>query len=112
MRDALSSGAIRFEHLDAAQLVKHAYGLVTEGHRVSRRPMLSYVFAEPARRGDDVIPSDARARHRDEIAGFAAAVAGDEVEFVAASYREWLNHWPEDKALIEHKNRICRVFQI
>ncbi|MEG3155143.1 hypothetical protein [Sphingomonas sp. RB1R13] len=112
MRDALSSGAIRFEHLDAAQLVKHAYGLVTEGPRVSRRPILSYLFAEPATRGDVVIPSDAHVRHRDEIARFAAAVAGDEVEFVAASYREWLNHWPEGTVLIEHKNQLCRVFQI
>jgi hypothetical protein len=29
MRDALRSGEVRFHHLDAAQLVKHAFGLVT-----------------------------------------------------------------------------------
>jgi hypothetical protein len=33
VRDALRSGVLRYHHLDAAQLVKHAYGLVTEGRR-------------------------------------------------------------------------------
>ena len=32
-------------------------------------------------------------RHRDEISRFGKAVAGDEVAFHFASYREWLGTW-------------------
>jgi len=44
MRDALRSGEVRFHHLDAAQLVKHAFGLVTEARRLSRRTVLFYLY--------------------------------------------------------------------
>ena len=90
VRDALRSGALRFRHLDAAQLVKHAYGLVTEARRLGRAPMLVYLFAEPATlRGQPIPPAD-HARHRAEIADFAALAAGDEVLFASSSYRDWL----------------------
>jgi hypothetical protein len=79
-----------YRHLDATQLVKHAYGLVTEGRRIGRKPMLFYLFAEPMARGDQTIAADDHKRHRDEITNFAARVAGDEVSFGSASYREWL----------------------
>jgi hypothetical protein len=91
VRDALRSGTLCFRHLDAAQLVKHAYGLVTEGQRIGRKPMLYYLFAEPTARGGRPIAIDDRRRHRDEIADFAARVVGDEVSFGSASYREWLS---------------------
>ncbi|SEP49339.1 hypothetical protein SAMN02990966_07293 [Rhodospirillales bacterium URHD0017] len=52
MRDALRSGELCFRHLDAAHLVKHAFGLVTEAWRLSRRPVLFYFYAEPNERGD------------------------------------------------------------
>jgi hypothetical protein len=91
VRDALRSGALRYRHLDAAQLVKHAYGLVTEGHRIGRRPMLFYLFAEPIARGGCLITADDRQSHRAEIANFAARVVGDEVSFGSATYREWLS---------------------
>ena len=48
VRDAFRSGAFRYAHLDAAQLVKHAYGLVTQGRRSRLEPMVFYVFAEPS----------------------------------------------------------------
>ncbi|MGI4978064.1 MAG: hypothetical protein ACRYG6_14085 [Janthinobacterium lividum] len=86
VRDALRSGTLRPRHLDAAQLVKHAFGLVTEARRFAR----TRVLAEPAAlRGQPIPPAD-HARHRVEIADFAARVAGDEVLFTAASCREWL----------------------
>jgi hypothetical protein len=90
VRDALRSGELRYRHLDAAQLVKHAYGLVTEGRRFQRKPTLFYMFAEPTTRGGRTISADDFRRHRDEIADFAMRVAGDEVSFGSASYREWL----------------------
>jgi len=82
---------MRFAHLDATQLVKHAYGLVTDARRKGKRPSLVYLFAEPPR----VSASDV-ARHRDEIATFAEAVAGDEVSFHATSYWEWLATFPAE----------------
>lgn len=93
MRDGLRSGAVRFVHLDAAQLVKHALGLRTEARRQGKRPVLLYLFAEPTTRGTGAISPDVHARHRDEIARFADAVAGAEVVFAASSYREWLATW-------------------
>lgn len=93
MRDALRSGAIRFAYIDAAQLVKHAFGLVTDGRRLGKAPMLFYLFAEPASRGNVLIDASALVRHRAELATFAAAVQGDEVTFRAASYRDWLATW-------------------
>ncbi len=93
MRDTLRSGGVRFTHLDAAQLVKHAFGLVTEGRRIGKSPVLVYLYAEPAMRGSTVIASETLTRHRDEIASFADAVADAEVRFAACSYREWFEVW-------------------
>ncbi len=93
MRDRLRSKAASFVYLDAAQLVKHAFGLVTEGRRRDKAPVLLYVYAEPAHRGKITIPAEALACHRAEIATFATAVAGAEVRFAACSWREWLAIW-------------------
>lgn len=94
MRDALVSGRERFDFLDAAQLVKHAFGLVTQGRRKDKEPLLVYLFAEPEKRGEVSIPPAVFARHRAEIARFTAAVANAQVAFHAISYREWLKTWP------------------
>jgi hypothetical protein len=81
---------LRYRHLDAAQLMKHRYGLVTEGQRGGRKPVFFYLVAEPTAHGDRLIAADDHKRHRDEIADFAGRVVGDEVSFGSASYREWL----------------------
>lgn len=93
MRDGLRSGATTFRNLDAAQLVKHAFGLVTEGRRASKVPVLLYLYAEPQARGATPIPPADHARHRAEVQVFAAAVAGAAVRFASCSYREWLAGW-------------------
>ena len=51
LRDRLRSGEDEFKFLDAAQLIKHAFGLVTEAKRQTKRPHLFYLFAEPAALG-------------------------------------------------------------
>jgi hypothetical protein len=94
MRDALRSGRERFDFLDATQLVKHSFGLVTEGQRKGKAPSLVYLYAEPDALGDRRIRDDERRQHRAEIDRFAQAVAGAEVGFHAISYREWLATWP------------------
>jgi hypothetical protein len=95
VRDALRAGQTTFRHLDAAQLVKHAFGLVTEARRRALRPVLFYLFAEPKQRGDRPVLEGDRERHRDEVGRFGHAVAGDEVLFLSSSYREWIAHWTE-----------------
>ena len=59
--------------------------------RKAKRPALVYLFAEPGR-----VAAGGIARHREEIAAFAEAVAGDEVSFHASSYREWLATFPAE----------------
>jgi len=112
MRDRLRSGGEKFVHLDAAQLVKHAFGLVTEGGRRKRKPVLFYLFAEPATRKGHPIAPDEFARHRREIARFAELVAGDEVAFHSASYREWLGSWRLlDRDIAAHADAILEFFE-
>jgi hypothetical protein len=112
MRDRLRSGTERFVHLDAAQLVKHAFGLVTEGVRRHRTPVLFYIFAEPAARNGHAIAPDDITRHRAEIFRFTEAVAGDEVSFRSASYREWLATWQRlDGDIIAHRKAILELFE-
>ncbi len=109
MRDRLRAGDSGYFHLDAAQLVKHAFGLVTEGRRLGKAPVLLYLYAEPTRRGAKPILASAIERHRAEIANFAAAVADAEVRFVACSWREWLAGWTGDAR--NHADALIARFQ-
>jgi len=93
MRDRLREGEETFVHLDAVQLVKHAFGLVTEARRRGRSPALLYIFAEPAARNGRPISPDETELHRRELAHFAGQVAGDEVAFHYIAYQEWLDTW-------------------
>ena len=112
MRDRLRSGEERFVHLDAAQLVKHAFGLVAEGGRRKLTPVLFYLFAEPAARNGRAISLDDLVRHRNEIARFAEAVAGDDVTFHSASYREWLATWRRlNSSIAAHGRAIMESFE-
>lgn len=97
LRDRLRE-ANGFRFLDAVQLVKHAFGLVTEGRRVGKQPVLLYLFAEPAELADNSIPQTSINAHRGEIAEFARSVSGAEVRFAACSYREWLGTWSDAPA--------------
>jgi hypothetical protein len=105
MKDNLKSGAISFNHLDAAQLVKHAFGLVTEGRKRRKTPYLVYLFAEPAKH------ATAWAGHRSELARFAEAVQNAEVGFAWTSYRDWLGTWPADTAVRVHRENILERFE-
>lgn len=98
-RDGLRDRSLTFAHLDAAQLVKHAFGLRTAVHRVPAwsglKPILYYLFAEPEHWPGDKGPVAAadRARHRAEIETFSEMTAGDEVSFRFCSYSELLSDW-------------------
>jgi hypothetical protein len=72
-----------YTFLDAAQLIKHAFGL---SHTFKDRPVsLLYLFWEPANPED----SPVFAAHRAEIAEFAERVAGSTPSFSAMSYPEF-----------------------
>ena len=95
MRDRLRKDPTAFRYLDAAQLVKHAFGLVTEGVRRQKSAALVYLYAEPSELAGKPIPQVALEAHRTEIAKFHSEVVGAAVGFHAISYREWLESWVE-----------------
>lgn len=112
MRDRLRLGEARFEYLDASQLVKHAFGLVTDARRRVRRPALLYLYAEPGQMGGTALPPSVFAAHRREVEAFAAEVTNAEVEFSAASYREWLTGWSRcHPDVVTHGLAIVAAFQ-
>ena len=90
MRDLLRSSNVRYDYLDAAQLVKHAFGLVTQGRKLNKSPVLLYLYAEPAERAGHPIATEVFERHRSEVRDFARRVQGAAVRFGSCSYREWL----------------------
>ena len=76
--------------LDAAQLVKHSFGIA---YTFPDQPVtLLYLFWEPS--NSDAFP--VFAEHRAEVGRFAASIAGGGPKFVAMSYPElwelWVSH--------------------
>ncbi|WP_374628955.1 hypothetical protein [Pannonibacter indicus] len=79
--------------LDAAQLIKHAFGLE---HTYSGRPVtLLYLFWEPA----NPATSPVFAAHRAETARFAERVQGSSPGFAAMSYPELWTFWRQTAPL-------------
>ena len=118
VRDGLRDSPGRFTHLDAAQLFKHAFALRSEVHRRQGRrplrPILFYLYAEPELWPKNGKPVDdrAKARHRNEIGTFGAAVAGDEVRFVSCPWRRLLDAWEDqpDGRIREHARAVTARF--
>jgi hypothetical protein len=111
MRDALRAGDETFEYLDAAQLVKHAFGLVTDGKRKTKSPVLIYLFAEPTSFKGKPINVKALSDHHAEIARFANGVRDAAVSFHALSYRDWLRTWPLDGPVAQHGVELAKRFE-
>jgi hypothetical protein len=110
MRDNLRSGAQMFQYLDAVQLVKHAFGLVTDARRNAKEGVLLYLFAEPPSLKGRSLEEDF-AGHRSEITRFSEAVSGSAIRFHAVSYRDWLKTWPDrSKPIAEHRAAILGRF--
>jgi hypothetical protein len=103
LRKALAAGQLTYRHLDAAQLVKHAYGLKTQAVKRGLGGVLVYLHAAPAlwASGKPVDPK-AISRHATEIADFAARVKGDDVTFVPLRWGELLNQWSQTPATAAH----------
>ena len=111
MRDRLRSGQSHFVMLDAAQLVKHAFGLISEAGRKEKRATLLYLYAEPRSLKGVALASSAFEQHRVEVAVFGEAVTGAAVTFHAVSYREWFTNWSgESEAVAAHREALIRRF--
>jgi hypothetical protein len=110
LRDNLRAEQISYQLLDAAQLVKHSFGLTTQARRSGLKPVLVYLFAEPATLAGRAIEDEARRLHREEIKDFAARVAGADVTFHALSYREWIASWTGAAEVIAHGRAVLATF--
>ena len=92
-----------YRWLDAAQLIKHAFGLA---RTYSGRPSeLLYLFWEPANAGKFSVFQE----HRREIAEFADRVQGSSPTFSAMSYNELWSEWADAELpawLAEHLARL------
>ena len=117
IRDESRDDEYVWRHLDAVQLVKHAFALRSEARPGKRhaglRPILFYVYAEPERWSDGrPIGGEERGAHRDEIRRFSEMVADDETAFAACSYRRLLAGWAShrDKGIRAHAARVLRCF--
>jgi hypothetical protein len=102
VRDDLKTGTLAYRHLDATQLIKHAFGLrtaVQHGKRFAgRRPVLFYLFAETETWPDGRSITDVdRLRHRQEIEDFRLRTADSEVIFLSCCYNELLASWLASK---------------
>ena len=108
----ISVGEAGFESLDAAQLIKHAFGLRTQGIKRARQPVLVYLYAEPpvwAGSGKPLDPART-ALHRAEIARFGGIVAGDHVQFVPLGWEALLDLWARVPALRAHVAAVREKF--
>ena len=112
LRRTRANGARRFSCLDDVELVKDAYGLRTEALRRRLRPVLLYLYAEPATwaTGRAVDPAKIEA-HRTDIELFSESVAEDEVSFAAMTWAEMLTLWGRGKMPVaQHGARVAARF--
>lgn len=113
VRDAIRDGTETFRHLNAAQLVKHSLGLLTQSH--GRQPVLVYLYAEPLSWPDGrVISATALRAHREEIDRFGDIVSGSTVAFVAISYAQLFDAMEASgsAAVRDHCQTIRTVFDL
>lgn len=113
VRDAVRAGTATFRYLDAAQLVKHSLGLLTQA--CGRRPVLVYLYAEPRTWPDGrEIPEMGRSAHRAEVDYFGELVSGNTVAFASLSYGELLDAMEASGSPMvrDHGKTIRTVFRL
>lgn len=113
LRAELSEGRLRYRHLDAVQLVKHAYGLRNQARKRGRGAVLVYLHAAPAAwaSGKPVNPGVIHA-HAAEVADFASRVKGADVVFAPLRWADLLAQWEGVPALAGHVAAIRARFGV
>jgi hypothetical protein len=103
LRDDMVAGEAGFQTLDAVQLIKSAYAILTRAEKRAVGGVLVYLYAEPATwaSGKPVDPKRI-ALHRREVAQFAKLVAGDTVSFVPMRWEDLLDQWAKSAKLAAH----------
>ena len=98
-----------YKHLNAEQLIKHAFGLARKFH--GKSIVLLYLYWEPGNADD----YENIKTHRKEIEKFTCRVASDEISFKAMTYRQLWKTW-ESKSppawLREHVQRLRKRYDI
>ena len=98
-----------YKCLNAAQLIKHAFGLAREFH--GKSIVLLYLYWEPENADD----YENIKTHRNEIEKFTCRVAGDEISFKEMTYRQLWKTW-ESKSppawLREHIHQLRKRYDI
>ena len=117
VRDGLAHRPQLFRYLNAAQLVKHAFGLRTKALKMRKKPVLVYLYAEPKAwpgGGGKAISNDARTDHAEEVRCFARMVAGGEVQFLHFTYSELLQVFAASplQHVRDHASRLRERFDI
>ena len=102
---ALQANHFLYRHLDAAQLIKHALGLMHSFP--SKRIKLLYLFWEPLNR----LEFPAFREHRSELGRFVTQIAGDEVEFLYSSHAELWEGWCSGATPAWLRNHVARLRQ-
>lgn len=111
LRRDLAEGRLAYRTLDAGQLVKHGYGLATQAQKQARGAVLVYLYAEPRHWGSGRAVDPALiARHRDEVADYAARVQGDLVAFAPLRWADVLAQWAAVPALAAHAAAVSARF--
>ena len=113
LRAALVSGAVRYRHLDAVELLRDAYALRTQAVKRGRGAVLVYLHAAPAAWASGK-PVDAGAirAHAAEIADFAARVKGSDVVFAPLRWSDLLAQWAGMPALAAHAAAVTARFGV
>lgn len=111
LRAGLAEGRLSYRHLDAAQLVKAAYGLKNQAHRRARGAVLVYLHAAPVlwSNGKPVDPQAIR-RHTAEIRDLAARLKGQDVTFTPLRWSDLVAQWSATPALYPHAAAITARF--
>ncbi len=113
VRDRLKDQSLKPKHLDAVQLVKHAFGLRTQAGKDDKSAVLVYLYAEPDTWPDGrKVSAQAKSVHFEEIQQFASDVSGAEVKFCACSYSDLLQTFAmsADPGIRQHGQLVMEKF--
>lgn len=106
----IEGGGQAYRFLDAAQLIKHAFGLANPQNPNPEKVTLLYIYWEPL----DAGLSPLFAEHRAEVAAFAERVAGGTPAFESMGYAELWDGWAASNktTLIVHVRRLRARYEI
>ncbi|MAS96106.1 MAG: hypothetical protein CMO55_23130 [Verrucomicrobiales bacterium] len=109
--EAVAFGEVSFSSLDAAQLLKHALGIVCYRNHAGAVPSslyLGYVFWEPENWRDFRIFR----QHREELEQFSALIERSKVEFRPLSYLDLWDSWRSRSESRTHALSVERRYRL